>query len=99
MSIKNLKTEYEAYQAIRRQLVTEIEELDDTVASASAIRLDFRITPTVLRRLASAGKIRPIRRSRRRKARVRYRVRDVLLAIVRDGVYGTGRIRNGGHQD
>ena len=71
MNINNLKTEYEAYQAIRRELVTEIEQMDDTLASPTAIRRDFGVTPTVLTRLASAGKIRPVRKSRRRSPRLR----------------------------
>jgi len=97
MTFQELKNEYEAYQAIRRQLVVEIQEADNATASAAAIHADFGITPTVLRRLASSGKIRQVRKSRRRKARVRYCVRDVLLAILRDGIYGTGRIRNGAY--
>ncbi len=91
-----VKTEYQAYQEIRCALAAEIDELDLTTVSASELRRDFGITPTVLRRLVSSGRVRPVRRSRRRNARVRYRLRDVLQAVVKDGMYAAGRVRNGG---
>ena len=99
MDVQQLKTEYRAYQQLRRDLVTDIEQTNDTAVSPTELSRDFGVTPTVLRRLRSNRKVRPVRKSRRRNARLRYRVRDVLLAIVRDGIYGTGRIRNGHHQD
>ena len=93
MTNTDVKVEYQAYQAIRRHLAVEIQQLDLTTASAPELRRDFGITPTVLRRLVSAGRVRPVRKSRRRNARVRYHVRDVLRALVADGIYATGRVR------
>ena len=97
MNKSTLRTEYLAYQEIRCELAAEIEELALTTVSASELRRDFGITLTVLRRLVSSGRIRPVRKSRRRNARVRYRLRDVLRAVVANGMYAAGRIRNGGH--
>jgi len=97
MNKDTLTTEYRAYQDIRREFAVQIEEIGPTTASASELRAEFGITPTVLRRLVSSGRVRPVRRSRRRNSRVRYRLREVLRAVVGDGVYATGRVRNGSH--
>lgn len=99
MNKNDLRTEYRAFQGIREQLAAEIDQLDLTTASASELRRDFGITPTVLRRLVTSRRIRPVRKSRRRNARVRYHLREVLRTLVADGMYATGRVRNGKHRN
>src|SRR5687768_4321576 len=95
MTKAHLTIEYKAFQDIRKELASEIESLDGTTVSASELARDFDITTTVLRRLVSSRRLRPVRKSRRRNARVRYRLRDVLRALICDGMYATGRVRNG----
>lgn len=99
MDKSNVKTEYRAYQEIRRELAAQIERLELPTVSASELRREFGVTPTVLRRLVSLKRVRAVRKSRRRNARVRYRLREVLLVLIADGMYATGRIRNGGRQN
>ena len=95
MNMEHVADEYRAYQQLRSDLVAVIEHMEPAIVSQSELSRRFGITPTVLRRLRSARRVRPVRKSHRRNARLRYRLREVLLPIVRDGVYGTGRIRNG----
>ena len=96
MNKSALKTEYHAYQDIRREFAAQIERLELPTVSASELRREFGVTPTVLRRLVSLKRVRAVRKSRRRNARVRYRLRDVLLVLVGDGMYATGRVRKRG---
>ena len=94
MNINAVTIEYQAFQDLRGDLAEQIEQMDDRLISASELRRKFGITSTVLQKLRASRRIRPIRRSRKRNARVHYSLRQVLLALVRDGVYATGRIRN-----
>lgn len=91
-----LRTEYHAYQDIRREFAARIDRLDLPTVSASELHREFGVTPAVLQRLVSSGRVRAVRKSRRRNARVRYRLRDVLLVLVGDGIYATGRVRKRG---
>lgn len=97
MNKAQLRSEYQAYQEIRLELAAEIEQLDLMTVSASELLRAFGVTNTVLRRLVSSGRVRAIRKSRRRNARVRYRLRDVLRTLVGDGLYAAGRIRRQRH--
>jgi hypothetical protein len=85
LKLDQVKTQWDAFQALRRYLETMIDRLGDVLASANQIHDTFGITPTTVRRLAAGGKVR--RLGRRRK---RYHVGDVLRAVLHSG---TGRIR------
>jgi hypothetical protein len=85
LKLDQVKAQWDAFQSLRRDLESMIDRLGDDMASANQIQETFGITPTTVRRLAASGQVH--RTGRRRK---RYRVRDVLLAVLRSG---TGRIR------
>jgi hypothetical protein len=72
--------EWQALQALQKDLSGMIERLDDTFLTAAEIGRTFGITRTMLNRLAAAGKVR--RKGRQRK---RFAVRDVLLAVLNSG--------------
>ncbi len=85
LEVDQVKPQWDAFQALRRDLEAMIDRLGDVFASTTQLHADFGITPTVVRRLAAAGKVRKL--GRRRK---RYHVRDLLLAVLHGG---TGRLR------
>jgi hypothetical protein len=85
LRLDQVKTQWDAFQSLRRDLAAMIDRLGDVMASANQIHATFGVTPTIVRRLTARGKVR--KTGRRRKS---YHVRDVLLAVL-DG--GTGRLR------
>jgi hypothetical protein len=85
LKLDHVKTQWDAFQSLRRDLESMIDHLGDLTASASQLYANFGITPTTVLRLAAQNKVRKV--GRRRK---RYHVRDVLLAVLYSG---TGRIR------
>ena len=85
LKLDEVKTQWEAFQYLRRDLESLLDRLGDVMISVRQIRTVFGITPAAVRRAAARGKVR--KSGRRRK---RYHVRDVLLAVLRSGA---GRIR------
>jgi len=85
LKLDQVKSQWDAFQSLRRDLESMLDRLGDVMASASQLHASFGITPTTVRRLAAHNKVRKV--GRRRK---RYHVRDVLLAVLHSG---TGRIR------
>jgi hypothetical protein len=85
LKLDQIKTQWDAFQALRCELESLVDRLGDVLASGSQIQARFGITPTTVRRLAARHQVRKV--GRRRK---RFHVRDVLLAVLHSG---TGRIR------
>jgi hypothetical protein len=77
--------EWQALQALQKDLVGMVEQLDVSFLTAAEIGRTFGITRTRLNRLAAAGKVRRMGRQRKR-----FCVRDALLAVPNSG---EGRIR------
>jgi hypothetical protein len=84
--LAQLASEWQALQALHRDPAAVVDQTEDLFLTATQIYQTFGVTPTALRRLAAAGKI----RRTGCRARRTYALRDVLLAVLN---LGEGRIR------